>query len=532
MGLRFVPLGTGPGFAPRGVGRGFASLLVGIALLSPGWTHAERLYVVDDPAVLEELQRLLAPAPLYRADNGKPYFEGRILDYVHPSGDVDTGDLDRVKFLVVAYGDGGSQRSEQAVLISMRHMQPDFLGEFDATVDFRRLLSNRHELAGLDPASEAYREYLLGLFDPHGDLGLYTGDAPPDPTEGSVQEGTLTHWVLYGGLAPEERNRAALRFPWDPRILGDDVRADRILNGAARSALYDGFPQGFRARALRVVGLLCALAEVDVDFAPAELTPRARRLRDVGLGAIAELAFVLGPTPPDQLTELLGDANPRMPLDNETRMRAALEVVLTEPGLRAYHADERGIVNPTRLMDMVDYGVSRGLVSALVTAGGGVEDDDWIYVPDPEIRELGVAAFARLMMPAEDEDPRVTRRYRDDRRAYRMTAYSEMLGRHPGQRDHARDALERAGWGPTGEAVRIAETVAGRALRYAGSSRDNADELLRASMKILHSIAGAHRAARRRIEETVQEHRETARRREERGDHDTRYHRFVRAWGG
>ena len=480
------------------------------------------------------LEEKLAPAPLLEAMGNQKVFAARVVDVIRDE-DPATPLFDRVKWLVLAYGNGGSPMMTKPVLVS--GSEAALWSEFDSELDIANLVSNRFELMGVAVDSEEHFDALARLFDPGGVLGLSDGQAPPH-IEGALEEGSFSHHIHVGELSPQERMALMHKRPYDSRMYPLDDTCHEFLRGIALAEAYpDTTSRGFRKRAIRVYGFLCSLARVNPDDAPDEQQERAKRVAYIGSLAVLSLLRTLQPLPIETFEYQL---NPARPLTNDLLLRAALDVVIETPAFdrrieRVFPAAYGLWIPPEANLD----DLAGILVSSIVAGGAGT--GMWLRGgdgPDDRTKAKARQALTKLVGGREGESQRWTK----DARKYMeillrsVPAYDEDAPKQ----DFVADLLNDIGWGPPRLAMPRADGAVGRvirsisAARLAGSEDRRSLFLARARQetRLLLAMMQAEPAdtepMKARIEQNIGEVRKIAAEQKANDVHDTDEQNFLR----
>ncbi len=489
-----------------------------------------RALVVPGERILPGLIRALAPVRPLRDSKLGTGFQGRIIRIIPPRTGGNYHDpAAHETYLFVAYGKGGKPISRKPVLISRYHIRGPLHHEFDTLLDIRRLISNRHELLGLGVEDRVYRQSLYRHFDPDGKLGLYTsggrairGRVIPNSLDSLIENGypllPRLPYKMPAALLNMTRSNWQ-RMPWHSFM-------QSIVYGIARSKRYpSAFNPRFRRQALATAGLLCTLARVQPDLAPAAIRYRAKHLYKLGADSIVALAYLMLPLPPDRRgrpNRYIGAnyMNPALPLDYADIAEATADVIASEPGLRLFIG---------KISDAGVSGPSARLVRSLLQLAVNSHRDRQAR-PIPRLQRAATRALDNIFRP----DPNVDE---EDRDSYRRVLYRFLDSEIPRERRYACQRLSKYGWGDPQylgntvdylfrmARVRLGARKGHARLDLAGIRLAGADHV-----RCLHTMLQTLDKRHADVKRTISEHIDRIRRRAV-GEHPDRIDRlFIRIW--
>jgi hypothetical protein len=392
---------------------------------------------------LPELTRLMAPSE--PRVSTATWFSGRVIELVYLAGETPTKHpMDRVQLRIEPISWDGSKVGEP-VLIPGSWLA--WHNAFDHPMDLTRLLSNRHELAGIQCGSPEHRAMLLGLIDPDGSLNVGPG-GPARPIQGTIEEGSLIHYLLTGGPASTDEQMALLRSrPHDPRLLAAAMSQidQAILEGLARVQRYPQLHDpALEQQLIATLGFLIELAAIDPDIAPAGQAAIAERAQMLGTEALRRLASVdfaryPAPGPLDAL-----------PLQQFDRMKAILTVMSTDPvfdHLYPWAVDE--VETPLYHRSDND---AQWIMSSLLRVAADDEKSP-IQAP-PELRDLARRVLLRLFNASPDPADAPERQF-----PWRADIIGQLMSDDAGRRKFVLELCYEAGWGEPMPTLLLAEAA-------------------------------------------------------------------------
>ncbi len=453
-----------------------------------------RIRSVDTGPEIAELVELFAPAPLIRGEDGGQYLFFRVTDKSPaPSGfGFDVG--------AMAYGLKGAGLTKP-LTIGQQHVWR-INNAPDSDFDLELLFSDRHTRAGLEFGSPAHRRLLFRVLDPDGTLGLGDGKAPPGID--SVSEGRLISATRDGVVTIRDVVRQGIaisKFSGSPVMV--ETRRAAMMNSAqllywsAVASFYPAaFEPGFDSRARRGVGILCALAKVDVSRAPDDHRAAAIQLEAAGVEALESLTHALRIQMPYetelQYAQLSGNDVPGkydriedqvFPMTQQQRFHAVAMLAAEEESLLNFKQNPWGFLGmrmppgstPPPMLQGSDSdmlatraSLSGSLAAAMVDAAaddtyrvnmpGASPPFEWQYVADPENRNLFRTALIRMIGGSGAPAARV-----EDQRRYRFVLARYLnywqMGDLPGKARLVTEVFDAAGWGEPREIIPIVDRV-------------------------------------------------------------------------
>lgn len=269
-------------------------------------TWADRITLDDNRfrSGYEDVLSLVQPGDL-QSQGHQTVLQGRVRQVIRGLRQGDPLDPAQHDRLVIETGVSGAGPT---VVISAFYVH-SVDSMVDTSEDFSWLFSNRHDLAGLAPGSDAHRQIIFALVDPDGWLGLSTGGAPAQA--GTVEEGIYTQYLLHG--QPDDAQvMAAARWQDAPPFRLPQVThqaaagesaslleqpfsyyMDRLLAAAVQAERYPGYTPEFGQWALDSLDLLCRLRIADPALADGADAILAERARNLGAGCYEFLVSVL-----------------------------------------------------------------------------------------------------------------------------------------------------------------------------------------------------------------------------------------------
>jgi hypothetical protein len=462
-----------------------------------------RALVVPGEKKLADLKKSLAPAPLFHDSKIGTWFQGRIIKIIpaRPGGDY-RDPASHETYLFMAYGKNGSPVSRKPVLISRYYIRGHLYHEFDTLLDIRRLVSNRHELLGLAIDDPVYRKSLYRHFDPDGKLGLYTsggktisGKVVPNSLDSLVENGYPLLPKMIFKAPPAMIN--AMRSNWQRNFWHSFMQ--KIVYGVARSKRYPAaFDKTFRKQAIATGGLLCTLARVQPDLAPAAIRYKAKNLYKLGRDSIIALVYLMQPLPPERSgrpNRYLGANyhNPALPLGFVDIAEASAEVVANEPGLRLFIG---------KISESQVEGPSARLARVLVQLAMNSYRRGKHNKPIPRLQHAAGLALDNIFKHDPDVDE-------DDRDSYRRALYGFLTSEIRRERQYACQRLAKYGWG---DPEYFAKTVdylfylaRGRLKATKGYSRMTLPELKQAAADHILCLRTIRKTLRKRHGKIAQE---------------------------
>ncbi len=465
------------------------------------WSDNLRIHAADTEAQIAELVELFAPAPLIRGDDGGQYIFLRVTDKSPaPSG---------VGFVVgaVAYGLKGAGLT-RPLTIGQPHVWR-INNTWDSDFDLELLFSDRHTRTGLKFGSPEHRALLFRVLDPDGTLGLGDGKGPNSID--NVNEGRLISATRDGVVTIQDVIRQGLvisGFSGSPVVVDTKhtamMNSGELLNWSARASVYPAaFEPGFDSRARRGVGMLCALAKVDVSRAPDAHRAAALQLQAAGDEALESLTYALRIHMPYetelQYAQLSGNDVPRkydriedqvFPMTQQQRFHAVAMLAVEEESLLNFKQNPRGplgmrmppgftpppmLHGPDSEMLATRASLSRSLATAMVDAAadntyrvnmpGASPPFEWQYVADPENRNLFRTALIRMAGGSDAPAAWV-----EDQRRYRLVLSRYLnywqMGDIPGKVRFVTEIFDAIGWGEPREIIPIVDTVFKEVVEY------------------------------------------------------------------
>ena len=220
---------------------------------------------------LDEIQKMLHPAPVYESSRGEKYFYGLIIDaYSAPDPAAPWQSLKgRPHYKVIAFDTRGVNRS-QAVVLSSFWVKP--FNTIDTLLDLRTYASNRDVIYNTYIGSRKYMASLLQAIDPNGTLGLVpTGSSSTHESKGLVKgalelflckpfgRGEEDEYFLTMNQMLKER-RPLITAPHGMRYLGD---GSGLAYSIAKARKYPVYEPGFERAAMALLLLRTNLITVD-----------------------------------------------------------------------------------------------------------------------------------------------------------------------------------------------------------------------------------------------------------------------------
>ena len=406
---------------------------------------------------LEEASRQLAPVKPNNDNRLHTYrFEGRILRVipaVNPSAPQTSSDY-YPKIVFQAYGEGGAPVSRRPAIISTQRILDSAIdNQIDTLADYTLLLSNRHELMGVDFGSERHRQAIFQALDPDGSMGL-PGGGEKQENKG-LKEGALMlfgeHGAEHAPQNPSEMMRFLQRritdplnplhqFPADAEVSMIGEKQFRLtyalLEEYARSLIYPGYEPGYTKTAQAALQTLYTLSLAAPDLTSPAYKERAVRFHAIGESMYVALSNILGYRVNDGGWEYAPIEKSLLPLRGQDLRRAALELLADGP------------VVP--LPEISDH-TGAPLLQSLLT----------VIEKDQGLAPLARRILERQLAPEAGEAAEVTALYELDREQNRKSLWSRFLW-SPYDTDPyvlpAAQALAHVGWGKEEE---IREIVAG-----------------------------------------------------------------------
>ena len=405
--------------------------------------------------IAKQLAEQLAPATPGKNQYGHRFFAGRILMLlppVNPSAPLKSPDH-WPKIVFEAYGKGGTPKSRKPVILSILRLMSfgGIQSTIDTAADFSRLLSNRHEIMGVEFGSRRHLQAVFAALDPDGSMGLSAGGAA-GPSSG-LKEGAL---MIFGkqGVTRDlnARHMQSLLNPINPiYALGPSTLGEagstglpaRMLDEYARSKRYPGYEPAYGGMAKAALRIFYTLSIATPDLTSPRYRTWAKRYQFVGRSTFDALSRALDYHPTDaDSRKFLNDDRPFMPLTVEEVRRAALDVLADGPVVPVPAISHQGRLIGTLLK---------------------------IINKDESLAPVARKILERQLAPEPGEASAVTTLYETDRETYRGQARDYMFGRGELVGPAGR-ALAWVGWGKKKKAEQIVDVMVTWALQGVGGN--------------------------------------------------------------
>lgn len=424
----------------------------------------------------------------------------------------------------------------------------------DSDFDLVRLLSDRHELAGVALCSDEHFDLLRGVLDPTGALGV-RGAAAPVPAPSPTLEGRCI-WLASREPVTFESLFQSGQFPdplaavpvVSPGGTGALIHFERLSLTAARALEQPAlFEPGFHERAVRTLGFFLEFATLDPTSAQGEDAARLVRLRGMGAEVFWSLTNLLEPRVPTRVVRRMAELQGHdpdqtfFPVDwhvetSEAAVATALRVIERAPQLRRgpewvpswiapYEAaladwaapDDTDIVPFIDSTERTDTGprydeTSIGqLARAIVKAAAGVAvhggspgepdpDLTWEYRPAPDTRARAIAILVAWLTP-QDDDAEVVRDHQQQLRGWLL----EQLRQAPWTRGDgqpeidgaysfvppALEVLAATGFGRPGEFMPVVTEITGEYLSRSPRGEATTQDLRPAGVAMCREVLRA-----------------------------------------
>ena len=421
-----------------------ASVLTLLAANDPAAADQIIFHYSEGPAAgtVARLAEQLAPAKPGKNMLGL-FFAGRVLKVipaVDPSAPITESDH-WPRILFEAYGEGGQPKSRKPAVFSVSplcfctvHPAIDTVG------DFARLMSNRHQVLGLDFGGPGHRAAIFAALDPDGSMGLSSGSAPAAAS--GLKEGALLVFGQQGATGDMHQSLQRMQvnpidllplFGGQPGSEKDSIPLPgELLYEFARSKRYPGYQAAYGKMAKATLQIFYTLSLATPDLTSEPYRNQAKRYSHIGRSTFDALSRALDYHPAD--TENMSFVNglrPFMPLEVSDLRRAAVDVLAEGPVVPVPGISHQG-----------------KLVTSLLQ----------VISKDPDLAPVARKILIRLIAPERGENPTVTARHEFDRETYRRQAQDHLFGKDELALPAGR-ALAWTGWGEKKEVEQLIDAL-------------------------------------------------------------------------